>query len=57
MFHWHKWKIVEKEILPSGLEQLSDAGAVEISSDRRLLIKPCIVTYRCECGAEKVKRI
>lgn len=60
MFCFHRWKIVEKEVLLSTLEQLSAAGALEISggSPSKMSHKPCIVTKRCEkCGTEKVERI
>lgn len=56
---WHRWKIVDKEILPSLIEQFSKGGATKCEHltpfpER----KACIVTYRCgECGAEKVERI
>jgi len=54
----HKWVVLEKEILPSLLEQLSEAGALEFSASIRMGEKPCIVTYGCtKCGTQKVKRI
>ena len=59
MFHWHKWKIIMKEILPSFIEQIGPARvkAVTGAGKNAPQYKACIVTYRCECGAEKVKRV
>ena len=55
---WHKWKIKEKEILPSFLEQMSTGQRVEKVEGHNLAEKLCIVTYQCtKCGAEKVERI
>ena len=59
MFCRHKWKITEKEILPSGIEQLQAAGLTRLDEVTiRFTDKPCIVTFECgKCGAQKVERI
>ena len=57
MICWHKWKAVDKEILPSAIEQLGK-GLDKIEGGAGIYGKPCIVTYSCEkCGAEKVRRV
>lgn len=57
---WHKWEVIEKIILKSGIEQLIEHGQ-EVSgrgSLESLTGKPCIVHFKCQkCNAEKVRRI
>lgn len=56
---FHVWKITEKQVLPSLLEQ---AAAMERKANFQYTEDPsekrCIVTSKCEkCGTEKVERI
>lgn len=55
--------MADKEILPSACEQnvelakLTPKMGYFPKDDVSWVRKPCIVTYRCDCGAEKVERI
>lgn len=58
MFCWHRWKIINTEILPSIIEQMADAGLTGAKGYGNPGRKPAIVTKRCEkCGAETVVRV
>lgn len=59
MVCWHNWKVVEKEVLPSAMEQLQAAGVESVENIRGPMFhKACLVTSRCEkCGAERVLRL
>ena len=59
MFCWHKWKVVEKQVLVSAFEQLAAAGLEEMGRVRGgIFYKPCIVHKRCDkCATEKVDRV
>lgn len=57
MFCWHRWKVVETEILPSLLEQIADQE-IKMDGGGNPSHKAAIVTKRCEkCGTEKVVRV
>jgi len=57
MWCWHRWKVKDKEVLPSLIEQMKDVD-FDIKGDGSPSHKSCIVTYRCDkCPAEKVRRI
>jgi len=61
MFHRHKWVVVSKEEQPSSWDAMVDAGMKKFNagweSMSELTRKEIIVQYRCECGAEKVRRV
>lgn len=69
VMHRHIWKVVEKveqpapvELMQPGVEFVQKPGwhgmgGIDDISSRELLHRPVIVTYRCECGGEKVARV
>ncbi len=58
MCWFHKWVVLDKEILPSMIEQAGGPNFELKGSGIDPSRKPCIVTYRCsECGKEKIVRV
>lgn len=59
--HRHVWKIESRVTHQSAWEQMNAGGRVEkLNSGRNaqlLFVQPVIVTYVCECGAQKVERV
>ena len=58
-FLWHRWTVIEQEILPSAFEQVSkDHHVEELEGRPPYFHKPVIVTSRCQrCGTMRVQRI
>ena len=61
---WHKWKIKDKVILPSFMEQLNqmqrglNSAKGTGCAPEDFAKKDCVVTYICDkCGSEKVERV
>lgn len=55
----HIWKVIEKQVLPSFIEQMRAAGATSFKGYAGdASEKPALVHIRCEtCGSEDVKRV
>lgn len=63
MFHRHKWKVVSQTEQQSRVE-VAGAHGYKITAKRadvrelgEIFVRPVIVRYVCDCGAEKVARI
>ena len=47
----HEWKIVDKTVLPSALEQMAKAGGTSKIQGRGMVTKKVVVILQCEtCG-------
>lgn len=54
----HIWKVVSKDVLPSGWEQMAGRRGEFETTGLDIFAKDCIVHRRCEtCGTEDVKRV
>lgn len=56
--HRHVWKIESQVTQPSAWEQTNIERPVgNFKATAGMFVKPVIVTYVCECGAQKVERV
>jgi hypothetical protein len=60
VFHRHVWKVIEKMEQRSGLEIVAQTKILDVDGPldfHALTTRPVLVTFRCSCGAEAVKRV
>lgn len=56
LFHRHNWELVDKTILPSGLQQIIDAGIAKQATEipGHAFSTTVVLSWRCaKCGATK----
>lgn len=58
MWCWHSWEVVEKQVFPTRLEQMGEAGIIPHFALPEYFNRDVVIHYRCrECKSEKVVRI